>query len=148
MKRSPLEVAIRYLGYRSRTRQEIERKLQEKKFEPDVIRRTLDKLEKIELINDEQFARSFARNRVEVRRQGRYRIGLELLRLGIDKGLIDTALSHVSNDDEMTAAESLLSSRLHQWQDLEPIARKRRAMSLLQRRGFSPGIVYQLLKAL
>lgn len=140
-KLNPLEYAVYLIGRRGRTRAEIRWKLLEKKYPEDEINMTLARLDEINLLDDRKFAEAYTTDKVNIYRRGRFRIGLELLRKGVDKEIIDQSLSQVKEEDELKAATSLLEGRRRSWRDLHERKRFERAMALLQRRGFSPKVV-------
>jgi len=144
-KRSALEQALLLLNYRFRSRKELIGRLEEKKYDRAEIEAAIAQLEKINLVNDDQFAQSLVRNRLELSRRGPFYIRMELIKLGVEKEVIDHALAAVTAEAELESAQNLIQSRSRQWQDLNPLARKRRALSLLQRRGFSASVVKAIL---
>ncbi len=147
-KRSSLAYALYLLGRRGRTTRELRDKLAEKKYEPEEIAETIRRLSEMGLLNDATFAENYARDKVAIYRRGRYRIGLDLLRKGVAKEDIDSALATIEDDDEMAAAHSLAVARLKNWDALEPLKRRARLLSLLQRRGFSAKVVRTVVEKL
>lgn len=143
-KRPILAYALYLLGRRGRTRRELQDKLTEKKYPADDIAPTLTRLTEMGLLDDTTFAQNYVRDKVAIYRRGRFRIGLELLRKGVGKDQIDQALSTIDEADELAAALSLTEARLKNWQALEPLKRRVRLLSLLQRRGFSAEVVRQV----
>jgi len=147
MKRhDPLSYALYLLGRRGRTHYELRSKLFEKGYSAEEIDQTLRRLVELKLLDDKKFAAHYARDKVAIYRRGRYRIGLELLRKGVDKETVDQTLADIDQTDELTAAESLLKGRSRQWQDLPERKRFERATHLLQRRGFSGKVVRQAIE--
>lgn len=147
-KRPSLAYALYLLGRRGRTTRELRDKLSEKKYEPEEIAETIRRLAEMGLLNDATFAENYARDKVAIYRRGRYRIGLDLLRKGVKKEDIDNALATIEDDDEMAAAQSLAAARLKNWDALEPLKRRARLLSLLQRRGFSAKVVRAVIEKL
>lgn len=147
-KRSSLAYALYLLGRRGRTTRELRDKLAEKKYEPEEIAETIRRLSEMGLLDDATFAENYARDKVAIYRRGRYRIGLDLLRKGVAKEDIDSALATIEDDDEMAAAHSLAVARLKNWDALEPLKRRARLLSLLQRRGFSAKVVRTVVEKL
>jgi len=145
---SALEYALKLLGYRARTEKELQERLAGKKYEPEIIGDVLAKLVKANLVNDQEFASNYARDKLSISRRGPRRIYFELVRRGVAKDIADQATKLVNKDEELEVAQVLLQSRQRQWAKLDPLARKRRAIGLLARRGFSPNILSQLLKEL
>lgn len=147
-KPTALERALRLIGYRLRSRQELVKALEQRGYKADDITQAVGDLERIGLVDDKQFASALARTRVQVSRRGRHAIFFELLKLGIDRDLIDEVLSQIDPEDELTAAKNLLAGRQRLWADLDFLTRKRRAISLLQRRGFNSKIIRQVMDEL
>lgn len=147
-KRPSLAYALYLLGRRGRTTRELRDKLAQKKYEPEEITETIRRLSEMGLLDDATFAENYARDKVAIYRRGRYRIGLDLLRKGVAKEDIDSALATIEDDDEMAAAHSLAVARLKNWDALEPLKRRARLLSLLQRRGFSAKVVRTVVEKL
>lgn len=145
---SALEYAVKLLGFRARTKKELQERLAGKHYPTEIIDEALSKLEKINLINDENFAVNYVRDKLSLSRRGPRRIYFELIKRGVDRDIADRATKSIGNDEELKTASLLIQSRQKQWAKLEPLVRKRRAVGLLARRGFSTKILNQLLKEL
>lgn len=145
-KRSAIAYALYLLGRRARSKNDVLEKLRTKEYSEEEISKTLVELEKIKLIDDERFSHNYAEDKVRIYRRGRHRIALELLHKGVDKELIQSVVKNISLDDELTAAKSLLASKIRQWRDLTERKRFERSVSLLQRRGFSGAVIRQALE--
>lgn len=145
-RRTAIEYSVWLLSRRSRSERELERKLIEKRYSADEISHALQELKKVAFINDEQFAATYTKDKVSIYRRGPRRIFFELLKRGVHKETADKAVKTVTDDEERQAATSLLKGKERQWQKLDLLARKRRTLSLLQRRGFSPKIISEFFK--
>lgn len=145
-KRPSLAYALYLLGRRGRTKRELRDKLVEKQYPPEEIEVTIARLTGMGLLDDATYAENYARDKVSIYRRGRYRIGLDLLRKGVSRDNIDAALSTIEEGDELAAAKSLAAARLKNWEALEPLKRRARLLSLLQRRGFSSKVIKQILE--
>src|SRR4051812_9468871 len=102
-KYSALNYALYLLGRRGRSRYELKSKLFEKGHDSEEIEIALRKLADLKLIDDKKFAELYARDKVSIYRRGRYRIGLELSRKGVDKDVISEVLETVEEKDELAA---------------------------------------------
>ena len=139
--------AFKYLSYRDRSKKEVALYLEKKGHTPLVIQTTLQKLEKLNYINDHRFAMEWGRWRVEEKRFSKKRLQYELLAKGVSASIIETTLtdlydSHPEQDLALACANKKLAS-LH---GLEPEKKSRRLAQYLQRRGFSHDIIYETLK--
>jgi len=106
----------------------------------------LEKLRSLNYLNDETFARNWARSRTETRGYGPKRIEQELRTKGIGQGLIREIVSETfGQGDESAKAKSLLEKRFKSKQFDDP-KMLRRAAGFLQRRGYSNKVIFDLLK--
>jgi regulatory protein len=142
-------VALRFLGYSARSRNEIQKRLERDEFAPEIIAAVLAELEARNWVNDAQFARDWVEDRADRKKYGKSRLAAELWRKGVDKEEVTAALDMVEEADELARARSAAGSR---WKlsaeetDREAIqAEKRRVGAFLQRRGFGWGIITQVL---
>lgn len=126
--------ALFYLGFRARSRTEMERYLQKKEFSPATIEATLTRLTGEGFLDDAAFAQSWTGSRQRTRPKSRRALRHELRQKGIDRDAIDDALAAVDEDE---AAASALSAKLRQWQHLDEESFFKKAMGFLGRRGFS-----------
>lgn len=140
MKRSPISYALWLLGRRAYSVKEMTERIG-RHFPPEVVDEIVDRLRAQQLLNDEKMAEQFVQSRLTVRHQGRFRISLELAKRGIDRDLAKTAVATVTDEAEIESARELLARRLKTWQNLDDQKRRYRAISLLARRGFAPGVI-------
>lgn len=145
-RRSAVQYCLFLLGLRARTREYLREKLQQKNYSEEEIRDALGELERLHLIDDAEFARQYAQEKVRIHRRGRHRIGLELQQKGVSKEMIAEALSAIDSQDELASAQSLLQARQRQWAKLTERQRFERSLALLQRRGFSPSVIRMALE--
>src|SRR3989344_8393332 len=117
---SALEYALKLLGYRARTEKELQERLAGKKYEPEIIGDVLAKLVKANLVNDQEFASNYARDKLSISRRGPRRIYFELVRRGVAKDIADQATKLVNKDEELEVAHVLLQSRKSLWPSLAP----------------------------
>jgi regulatory protein len=111
-----------------------------------ITERTLEKLCSLNYLNDEAFARNWARSRAETRGYGPIRIEQELRTKGIGQALIREVMRETFGQvDESARANSLLEKRFKSTQFDDPKT-VRRAVGFLQRRGYSSKVIFDLLK--
>lgn len=72
------DTALRFLGYKMRTVQEIRQKLLEKEFAEDVIAQVLAFLEKYGYADDREYCRRYIREKLRLKPKSGYALGLEL----------------------------------------------------------------------
>ena len=124
--------ALRLLTYRSRSEKEIERRLQGR-FTDDVIQRTLESLKNQGLVDDAAFAQQWREQRERFRPRGPALIRQELRKLGVDREVIQDALSEFDSAAVAYKAGSKYAAKLSVE---DGTAFRRKLGGFLQRRGF------------
>lgn len=130
--------ALRLLGYRPRSRVEMERRLRQKGFAPAAVEVALQRLIDKRYVDDEAFARYWLDQRQRNRPRGARAIGYELRQKGVDHDTINQVLDDV---DEVAAAWAAIERKLNRWQGLDEAAFRKKAMGFLMRRGFGYAVV-------
>ncbi len=134
--------ALHLLTARARTSAELERRLQQRGFEPGAIAETLQRLTSVGLIDDEALARDLASSRAA---QGvdASMIAVELRDRGIDPAVAAGAAATAvpAEDRGERCCRELARARLTKLQGLSPQVQFRRLAAFLMRRGYPPEIV-------
>ncbi|NOH13974.1 MAG: hypothetical protein HND51_20215 [Chloroflexi bacterium] len=130
--------ALNFLSYRARASEEIRRNLRKKDFPEEIIDTVIQRLEKHNYINDNEFAQLWVENRSEHCPRGRYALRTELRQKGVPDKVIETALEDLDeNDLALRAAEKQARKyKPMEWQDF-----KKKLGAFLSRRGFSYDII-------
>jgi regulatory protein len=128
--------AVRLLTYRDRSRTELRERLAEDGFLPETVSAVVDRLTDVGLVDDERFARSFARSLTQIRHLGRSRASRELAARGIDPELAAEALDEALSVEAEEAAAGEFSRSLAR----RPGATRDKIAARLARRGYSPRV--------
>ena len=126
--------AIRYLGYRDRSRAEMEQYLQQKDYPPDVVDEIVERLQQENYIDDLSFAQTWLENRTRFRPKGALALRYELRQKGIATDIIENILETL---DETELARQAIDKKLSQWKNLDHIKFKTKGIGFLRRRGFA-----------
>jgi len=146
---NPKAYALRLLELRGRSVKDIRDKLKVKGASPADIKLVVDDLVSLGLLDDEKFARDWIENRQHFRPMGVIRLRQELFVKGIDRGIVDQAVSdYKSNADELPAALDLARRKLKLYRKLDADTAKRRLAGFLARRGYEGSVVSKVLKEL
>ena len=141
-----MQLALRYLSYRPRSQLEVKNYLRQKGCEPQVSEAVVDKLRSLHYLDDLSFAQVWTRSRLESRGYGPRRVEQELRIKGIDANVIrETIRQSLNHTSEQESARKILTKRFGGASPQDAKAR-RRAVALLQRRGFSSKVIFDLLK--
>lgn len=142
--------AFRLLGRREHSVFELTLKLSRKKFRKDLIESVLLDLKKHGYLDDNNFTDAFVKERLAKRKSGINKIKAELIKRGVNRKSIDTALSKIDNTfSEQTAfslADQKLKSLKHKENDNRKI--KQKISSFLFSKGFETDIIFKVINQL
>lgn len=135
--------AIYFLGFRSRSQSEIADYLRGKKYPPEVITETMDRLVREEYLSDESFARMWVADRERFRPRSRRALRYELRQKGVSDDVIENVLADIDEDE---LAWRAIEAKLRQWKHLDEPHFKKKALGFLSRRGFNYEVARQAVE--
>lgn len=142
-----VEVALRLLSVRARSRQELKERLRRKGFPQGEVEQALDVLAKRGYLDDGKFASSWARGRLASKPVGRARLRHELRVKGVAEELIMKALEEAYEEaDEFMLAARAVERKLPGLQGLPREVKRRRLFGFLKRRGFPPQVIVKAVE--
>jgi regulatory protein len=127
--------ALNFLSFRPRSRREIEQYFRKKKVDAAIVPPVVERLERLGLVDDHQFARYWVENRQTFRPRGSRALRMELRQKGLEGDIIDDALEGVEEDEERTAYAAGLK-KLRAYARLDEREFFSKMATYLQRRGF------------
>jgi len=136
---------LRKLAAQARTRTELARALKTREVPETAANAVLDRMTEVGLVDDATFAHDWVASRQQRRHLSRTALRRELQTKGVDRDLIDDALSGVEVDDEHRAALDLARRRAAPMAGLERDVAYRRLAGVLGRRGFSSSVTMQVI---
>ena len=131
---------LRYITIRNRSQWEIVEYLKRKDVSPTLIDTILNKLSNIGLINDDQYARAFIKDRLLLRPTSRRKIQFELRKKHINSEIIDAALLDIEADDSTTLQEIISRKKLQSRYTVDI-----KLMQYLSRQGYNYGDIKDAL---
>lgn len=139
-------IALRQLTGAPRSRHQLAEALARRGVDDEVAERVLDRFTEVGLIDDAEYARMLVRSRRESRGLARRALAMELRRKGISSEDAEPALAEVDDEDEEATARELLRRRWAATAGLDPTVRARRALGMLARKGYPPGLSSRLVR--
>ena len=140
-----LKRALKFLGYRARTEEQVRMKLTQLGFSQTTVDATRERLRSLNLLNDETFARDWAMARATNHGSGLQRIERDLRQKGITESLIGPILQETfAEQGERERAKAIVQKRFA-GKDLRDDRILRRAIAFLQRRGYRDSDIVELL---
>ncbi len=130
------EKALYLLEHRNHSKKELTEKIARTAASREAAQAAADRMEEIGLIDDEAFARDYARQLFLRKKYGPRRVRQELALKGIDQELIESLLEEYADEKAETEnISALLEKKYPGWQEEEKV--RRRAVAALQRWGYS-----------
>lgn len=132
-------VALRLLEVRPRAVNELLRRLRDRGHPPPAADGAVGRLQSEGLLDDDQFARHFARVRAP-KGHGARRLITDLMARGVDKRVAESAVYDTLESEEVdpqAQVRALTEKRIRQMRDLPLEKQRRRVLAYLNRRGFS-----------
>ena len=125
------EKALWLISYRSHSKKELKDKIR-RTCDDSSAEKAVERMEELGLVNDEEYARQFARKLLLQKRMARRAAMLEMSRKGIDKETAEAALDEIDVDYR----ENIRYIIEKKYRDIGDEKIKRRAVAALQRLGY------------
>ncbi|MBS9462471.1 RecX family transcriptional regulator [Flagellimonas sp. 389] len=137
-----------YCAYQERCHKDVYEKLKGMRMIPEAIDHILAHLIQENYLNEERFAKSFARGKFNIKKWGRNRIINELKSRQISKYNIESALAEIDDGIYQSTLDELAQKRLNQITETNPLKKKKKLADYLLYRGWESYLVYEKLKEL
>lgn len=145
------DAALKYFSYRHRSEYEIQTKLENLKFKPEIISKVIANLKSVGLINDCEFADNFTRSILNKRLISRNLMKMKLMERKISKDIINNVLDKYYKDlDEFSIAKKIALKQLKKYKKANPEWPDNklypRITNFLARRGFTWSIITKVTR--
>ncbi len=138
------EKTLRFAMTRPRSLKEIKDYFRRKEVDSSLHQNIIDKLIKLELLDDNKFAQWWVRQRLEFKHKSKKDITFELRQKGIDSNIIKNVLDD-SEIDEVKIAKELIAKKLYKWQKYEESIRRQKISQYLAGKGFSWDVIKSIV---
>jgi len=143
------DVALRALMRRSHSVHEMKQKLERRSDNKLLVQVVMARLKENGMIDDARYAKQFARQRTESRKQGKFRVARDLRARGIPDRHIASALEEVAqNSDEAAMVRQRIERKLRSYRGEIDEKKMASIYSSLVRAGFSAEVVRRELQAM
>ncbi|MGM0501486.1 MAG: RecX family transcriptional regulator [Bacillota bacterium] len=140
--------AFNLLSYRQRSRKELKERLLKKEYSLEVVNGVINVLERLDYIDDQQFATSWIKDRI-TKGFGPYRIRCQLEEKGVSSNIINDCLEEQYDTElEYKLAAKLAAKKRKHYLDEEQYEQRYKLSQVLKRKGFSFEIIDAVLNDL
>lgn len=141
-----LDKMAKYCAYQERCVKDVRDKLKSYDISQDSRDEILEYLLDNRFVNDERFAKSFVRGKVNQSGWGMNKIRFHLIQKGIDKELIDEALGQTDEEAYRQRLTDILKAKSKTIKAETDIERKRKLAAYAMQKGFEGALVWEVLK--
>ncbi len=140
--------ALNFLSFRPRSREEVRRYLKKKETPPELIDTVLERLDKLDFVNDRAFASFWIESREHFNPRGSNVLKNELRMKGVDREVVDELVSDDKDEERALIAGRKKAASLVRLPNMDYKVFRTRLGSFLQRRGFGFSVTTHTVKAL
>ncbi|HEX9981389.1 MAG TPA: regulatory protein RecX [Flavobacterium sp.] len=137
-----------YCAYQERCHEEVIVKLRSLSVPQDVIDEILVHLIQHNFLNEERFARTFARGKHTIKKWGKSRIVNELKARGISQFNINAALKELPQEDYDITFHSLAERHWETITEKNVMKKRKKFCDFLLRKGYESDLIYNKMKQL
>lgn len=137
-----------YCMYQDRCHKEVENKLDTMNMIPEAKEQIILHLLQHDFLNEERFAKSFARGKFRIKKWGKQRIIRELKYRGISKFNIESALKDIDDTDYLNTFHELAERKFKSLTDSNKLKKKKKLLDYLAYRGWENDLIIEKLNEL
>ena len=137
-----------YCSYQDRCHKEVEDKLNKMSMIPEAREKIILHLMEHNFLNEERFAKSFARGKFRIKKWGKQRIVRELKFKGISKYNIESALKEISEVNYLNTLNELAEKKFNSITEVNIYKKKKKLTDYLLYRGWESHLVYEKVNSL
>ena len=134
-----------YCVYQDRCHKEVEQKMREYNLIPEVKEMILLSLLKDNFLNEERFAKSFARGKFRIKQWGKERIIRELKFKEISAYNIKTGLKEIDDDEYLETLYKITKNRNELIKETNRFKKKKKLTDFLMRKGYETSLIYKVV---
>ena len=132
-----------YCVYQDRCHKEVEQKMRDYQLIPEAKEMILLSLMQDNFLNEERFAKSFARGKFRIKKWGKQRIIRELKFKEISTYNIKTALKEIDEKEYLKTIYQITENRNNVISEPNQFKRKKKLINFLMRKGYENELVYK-----
>jgi len=141
-----LEKLRKYCAYQERCHQEVRSKLLDLKVYGDELEEIISSLIDENFLNEERFAKAYARGKFRMKRWGRIKIRQELKRRRISDYLIKKGMAEIDESEYLDTILKLIAKYKKEHSTLSYYDLRRKTVTYLMSKGYEAGMIYENLE--
>lgn len=141
-----LEKGRKFCAYRDRTIKEVKQKLYSQGASQSLASQIIQTLHDEQFIDEQRFALSFVRGKLENNKWGKVKIKYEMQARGLDPQTINQALESLDTERYREILNGIAQAKIKTLSDLDEFTAKGKAAEYCSRKGFEMDLVWKVLE--
>ncbi|WP_372793301.1 regulatory protein RecX [Lutibacter sp.] len=137
-----------YCAYQERCHKEVEQKLYDLNMIPEAQEFIILHLLQHNFLNEERFAKAFARGKFSIKKWGRIKIVSELKFKNISSYNIKSALLEIDEEDYLNTLQKIAEKKIQHIKEPNSFTKKNKLSTFLISKGFETELVYKMVNNL
>lgn len=133
------DTALKFLGYKMRTENEVYKKLSEKDYSEDIKSRVMAFLKKYGYVDDKKYCEAYIKECERLKPKGKYLIKYELSQRGVNDKVIYEVFENMDLD-EISGAVKLIRKKIKDFSNVD-FKEKQKVFAMLQRKGYNYDVI-------
>ena len=134
-----------FCAYQERCHKDVEKKLYELKMIPEAKEKIMLHLLQHNFLNEERYAKAFARGKFSIKNWGKRRIINELKFKNISSYNINVALKEIHDDDYLNTLHKIAEKKLTFIKESNAFKKRNKLYAFLISKGYEPELVYKVV---
>lgn len=135
----------KYCAYRDRCHSEVRTRLLEYQVYGDDLEEVISELIAEDFLNEERFARSYARGKFRIKKWGRVKIKQELKLRQISDYCIRKAMTEIDDDEYVQTLETIIERKRASLPKLDHYDLRKKLVDFVLRRGYEYEIISEII---
>lgn len=135
-----------YCAYQDRCHREVEKKLNEMHMIPEACEVIILHLMEHDFLNEERFAKSFARGKFKIKKWGKHRIIRELKMRDISDYNLKEALKEIDDHEYLITLRDITKKKMEFFDDKDHYKKEKKIKDFLFRKGYETDLIYEVLR--
>ncbi|AEE53864.1 regulatory protein RecX [Haliscomenobacter hydrossis] len=141
-----LQKLQRYCAFQERCHQEVRQKLYELSVYGDLQEEIVAELISENFLNEERFARTYARGKFRTRSWGRIRIQQELKQRKVSEYCIRKGMEEIEEEEYLKALQKIIAKKQAELAGEEEFAARQKTAQYAMRKGFESELIWAILR--
>ena len=137
---------MKYCTYQERTQQEVRDKLYSYGLYPDAVEEVLTELITEDFVNEERYARSFARGKFRQNKWGRIKIRQSLQQKELSRYCVEQGMQEIDEADYYDTLYQLVSRKWESLADDDSYTRKNKTVRFVLGKGYEADLAWKVMK--